>query len=125
MSASDPGGRRSAGRQPRRRHAAELDGRRAPHFPQDEDGGWAGHHPADSEEAIGQLEELRGGGAGYLVVPPTYRWWLSHYDGLREHLDDRYQRVLCDEQAGAIYRLEEVAMSRDIDRRACPQPGGV
>jgi GT2 family glycosyltransferase len=85
----------------------QLNGCRALHFPQGDDGGWAGHHPADSEEAIGHLEMLRSDGAEYLVVPPTYRWWLSYYDGLRRHLDDRYEAVLCDERAGAIYRLEE------------------
>ncbi len=84
----------------------ELNGRRGMHFPQAPDGGWAGHHPADSEEAIDHLERLRDGGAEYLVVPPTYGWWLSHYDGLRRHLDSRYEAVRCDERAGAIYRLE-------------------
>jgi GT2 family glycosyltransferase len=83
----------------------QLNGRRAMHFPQAEDGGWAGHHPADSAEAIGHLEQLRGDGARYLVVPPTYRWWLSHYEGLREHLESRYVAVACDERAGAIYDL--------------------
>lgn len=85
----------------------ELNGRRALHFPQAPEGGWAGHHPADSEEAIGHLEALRDGGAEYLVVPTTYRWWLDYYEGLREHLDSRYPAVLHDEGAGAIYRLEE------------------
>jgi GT2 family glycosyltransferase len=87
----------------------ELNGRRARHFPQAADGGWAGHHPADSEEAIGHLEALRGAGAEYFVVPPTYGWWLSHYEGLREHLESRYETVLVDEGAGAIYRLDGVA----------------
>jgi GT2 family glycosyltransferase len=85
----------------------ELNGRRAMHFPQGEDGAWAGHHPADSEEAIGHLEALREGGARYLVVPPTYRWWLNHYDGLREHLDSRHRALLSDERVGSIFRLEE------------------
>jgi GT2 family glycosyltransferase len=85
----------------------QLNGRRALHFPQDDNGGWAGHHPADSDEAIGHLEHLRGGGAEYLVVPPTYRWWLSHYEGLRRHLDERYEVVVSDERSGAIYRLGE------------------
>jgi len=85
----------------------QLNGRRAMHFPQGEDGGWAGHHPADSAEAIDHLERLRGDGARYLVVPSTYRWWLNHYDGLRDHLDSRYRAVLADERAGAIYELEE------------------
>jgi len=87
----------------------ELDGRVAHHFPQSGEGEWAGHHPADSAEAIGHLEALRGDGARYLVVPPTYRWWLNHYDGLREHLESHYQSVLSDEHGGDIFLLEEVA----------------
>jgi GT2 family glycosyltransferase len=87
----------------------EMGGRRATHFPQAENGDWAGHHPADSDEAIGHLEALRDGGASYLVVPSTYRWWLNHYSGLREHLDRRYQAVISDERAGAIYHLEEAS----------------
>jgi GT2 family glycosyltransferase len=85
----------------------ELDGRAAKHFPQAQGGGWAGHHPADSEEAIGHLEALRENGATYLVVPPTYRWWLSFYEGLRDHLERRYQSVHSDEKTGEIFLLEE------------------
>jgi len=83
----------------------QLNGHRAEHFPQSEDGAWAGHHPADSAEAVGHLELLRGRGAEFLVIPPTYLWWLRHYDGLRRHLDDNCEPVLCDDRAGAIYRL--------------------
>jgi GT2 family glycosyltransferase len=82
-----------------------LNGHCAQHFPQAEDGAWAGHHPADSEEAIAHLETLRQRGAEFLVVPPTYLWWLRHYEGLREHLDANYQPVVSDDHAGAIYRL--------------------
>ncbi|HEY2055035.1 MAG TPA: glycosyltransferase family 2 protein [Solirubrobacterales bacterium] len=85
----------------------DLDGRRARHFPQAPDGGWAGHHPADSSEAIGHLERLRAGGARYLVVPPTYRWWLRHYEHFHAHLDEHYQAVHSDERGGDIYLLEE------------------
>jgi GT2 family glycosyltransferase len=84
----------------------ELEDRRALHFPQAEDGSWAGHHPGDSSEAIGQLEALRDGGAQYLVVPATYSWWLSHYEGLERHLASRYETLLSDDGAGAIYRLQ-------------------
>jgi GT2 family glycosyltransferase len=84
----------------------QLNGHRARHFPQAEDGGWAGHHPADSKEAIEHLEALRARGARYLVVPPTYRWWLDHYDGLREHLESRYRALAVDTRSGAIYELE-------------------
>jgi GT2 family glycosyltransferase len=82
-----------------------LNGRRAHHFPQADDGTWAGHHPADSGEAIGHLEALRERGAEFLVVPPTYLWWLRHYEGFREHLDGRYPSVVRDDRVGAIYRL--------------------
>jgi GT2 family glycosyltransferase len=85
----------------------DLEGRPARHFPEAEDGDWAGHHPADSAEAIERLEASRGDGARYLVVPPTYRWWLSYYDGLRRHLESRYQAVHSDERGGDIYLLEE------------------
>jgi len=85
----------------------ELDGRRARHFPQSPDGGWAGHHPADSAEAIGHLERLREDGARYLVVPPTYRWWLRHYDVFHAHLESHYRSVHSDERGGDIYLLEE------------------
>jgi hypothetical protein len=77
------------------------------HFPQGEDGDWSGHHPADSGEAVGHLEELRERGADYLVVPPTYRWWLDHYEGLHQHLQSRYRAVRFDEQAGVIFELRE------------------
>jgi GT2 family glycosyltransferase len=87
----------------------ELNGHRARHFPQGEDGGWAGHHPAHSEEAIEHLEALRQRGARYLVVPQTYRWWLDHYGGLRQHLESRYRALLEDERAGTIYELEALA----------------
>jgi GT2 family glycosyltransferase len=83
----------------------QLNGRRAQHFPQAEDGAWAGHHPADSEEAISHLESLRERGAEFLVVPPTYLWWLRHYEGLREHLDENYEPVVADDRAGAIFHL--------------------
>ncbi|HLB21533.1 MAG TPA: glycosyltransferase family 2 protein, partial [Solirubrobacteraceae bacterium] len=86
-----------------------LNGRHALHFPQARDGCWAGHHPADSEEAIGHLETLREDGAEYLAVPSTYRWWLDHYDGLRRHLESRHEPVLSDEQGVAIYRLQGAA----------------
>jgi GT2 family glycosyltransferase len=56
------------------------------HFPQGPGGVYSGYHPADSEAAIRHLEELRMGGARYLVVPETMLWWLDHYQGLALHL---------------------------------------
>ena len=51
-----------------------------------EDGTYAGHHPADSAEAIAHLEALRAKGAEYIVFPQTALWWLDYYDALRELL---------------------------------------
>jgi GT2 family glycosyltransferase len=66
---------------------------RAAHFPQDGGGSYAGHHPADSAEAIAQLERLREAGAQFLVFPPTARWWREHYEEFAAHLDRRYERI--------------------------------
>jgi hypothetical protein len=71
----------------------ELPGCRGWHFPQAAGGEYAGHHPADSEDAVEHLEDLRARGAQYLVVPATSAWWLDHYAAFTEHLDTRYSRV--------------------------------
>lgn len=71
----------------------ELPGCRGWHFPQAAGGQYAGHHPADSEDAVEHLEDLRARGAEFLVVPATSAWWLDHYAGFAHHLDDRYARL--------------------------------
>ena len=74
-----------------------LGGRTGWHFPRLPDGRWAGYHPADSEAAIAHLEELRSLGADYLALPSSSFWWLHHYEGLAEHLEERYRRIHSDE----------------------------
>jgi hypothetical protein len=69
------------------RELVRLGERDASHFPQAEDGGYAGYHPADSDAAIAALERLREQGARFLVVPPPSAWWLDHYDGFARHLE--------------------------------------
>jgi hypothetical protein len=61
-------------------------GRACAHFPQGEDGAWAGFHPADTVSAVAQLEALHTAGARHLLVPVTAFWWFEHYRGLWEHL---------------------------------------
>jgi len=68
-----------------------LPGRRAGHFPQAPGGAYAGHHPADSAEAIACLESAHGRGADFLLLPATAAWWLDHYRDLRVHLEARYR----------------------------------
>jgi SAM-dependent methyltransferase len=82
----------------------ELDGRTGWHFPQAEGGVYAGHHPADSLEAVEHLEALRSRGGEYLLLPDTSFWWLDHYEGFREHLDSRYSRVW-DDEVCVVYHL--------------------
>jgi hypothetical protein len=70
----------------------QLGVRRAEHFPQTDDGMYAGHHPSTSEAAIAHLEELRARGAEFLVIPSSASWWLEHYVEFAQHLE-RYARV--------------------------------
>jgi len=63
-----------------------LGDRTATHFPADADGTYAGHHPADDDEALALLAQARARGCEYLVVPASERWWLEHYSRMHEHL---------------------------------------
>jgi GT2 family glycosyltransferase len=80
--------------------------RRGWHFPQVDDGGYAGHHPPTAVDAIAELERLRAVGAGYLVVPHPSRWWLEHYAEFTDHLHARYSQVL-DSDACVVFNLAE------------------
>ena len=64
--------------------------RRGWHFPQGDDGGYAGHYPADSDACIAELERLRQRGADFLLIPETALWWLQHYTQFAAHLEQRY-----------------------------------
>ena len=79
--------------------------RRAWHFPQTPTGVYAGHHPADSQAAIAHLEQLRGRGARYLLIPRTAFWWLDHYRELDDHLRRTARCVFHDEQTCALFAL--------------------
>ena len=69
-------------------------GRKAWHFPREDDGTYAGCNPGDGKEAIAQLKALRKKGAEFLVVPATMLWWLDYYDGLNTWLRDEGKAVL-------------------------------
>ncbi|MDB5305643.1 MAG: Lipopolysaccharide biosynthesis protein, partial [Phycisphaerales bacterium] len=83
----------------------DLEGRRGLHFPQSEDGAYAGFHPPDSPTAIAHLEFLRGKGAQFLLFPSTAFWWMDHYPYLREYLDANFDRVRLDGSC-LLYRLQ-------------------
>jgi GT2 family glycosyltransferase len=83
----------------------ELGGRRTRHFPAAADGTWAGHHPADSIEAVAALEAMREAGGEFILFPRTGLWWLEHYGGLLEHLERRYDTVVRDDDVCVIFAL--------------------
>jgi hypothetical protein len=90
-----------------------LYGREAWHFPQTEEGTYAGHHPPNSTAAIIHLEVLRARGGDYLLFPETALWWLDHpqYSGFRQHLEQRYRAVVRQEDTCVIFALREPAVS--------------
>lgn len=60
--------------------------------------------PADSAQAIRDLDNLRSRGAGYFVVTSGTRWWLDYYADFAEHLA-RSASVLEANDHFVIYRL--------------------
>jgi GT2 family glycosyltransferase len=83
----------------------DLGLRRAWHFPQDDDGAYAGYYPADGAEVIARLEKLWDRGGEFLIVPRPAFWWLEHYCGLRQYLDSRCRLVVQQEDACLIFGL--------------------
>jgi GT2 family glycosyltransferase/glycosyltransferase involved in cell wall biosynthesis len=70
-----------------------LAARRGWHFPQEHDGTYSGHHPANSAAAIQQLEKLRDEGGEFLVLPAPMFWWLQFYPEFAVHLAHHYSMV--------------------------------
>jgi hypothetical protein len=89
-----------------------LHGRRAWHFLRNEQGVYAGHHPADSAAAIEALDRWRAAGAAYLVIPQVAFWWLDHYAAFRQHLDRRGRIVVRDDRTAVIYALQKAKHRR-------------
>jgi hypothetical protein len=83
----------------------ELEGRRAWHFPQREDGDYAGYYPHDSAAAIEHLETLRAKGGEFLLLPQPAYWWLEHYSEFGQHLRSHYALVVHDADTCQIYAL--------------------
>jgi GT2 family glycosyltransferase len=79
----------------------QLEGRRAWHFPQADDGTYAGHYPADSAACIAELERLRARGAEFLVIPESSRWWLEYYSEFAQYVQSTYG-TLADEMSPAV-----------------------
>jgi hypothetical protein len=90
-----------------------LGPREAQHFPQDEDGKYAGYHPADSDAAIRMVEALRARGADYLVFPASGFWWLEHYADFKRYLESRYQVAESNENCWIVWLSEGTSVDAD------------
>lgn len=49
--------------------------------------------PASDQQAISELNQLQAQGVKRIVFIPATKWWLDHYRGLRQYLDDRWVRM--------------------------------
>ncbi len=89
----------------------DVRGRDVRHFPQSADGGFAGHHPASTDDIARQLHELAELGAEYFLIPATSLWWLDHYEGLDSLLDDEFVQE-SDDEGGRLFRRRERTAAR-------------
>ncbi len=98
----------------------QFDDRPAWHFPQSQDGGYAGFYPADSSAAISELKALIAKGGEFLLLPNTAFWWLEHYRQLGEWLDNSHKQVWRDERCVVYKFLKENSPRNDVERSAKP-----
>ena len=91
--------------------------RKGAHFPQLEDGIWAGFYPSDGHAAVAHVRELGRRGASHLVFPRDGLWWLDHYRELREHLERSARLLALDPEAGAVWQLD---LHRPLELRPMP-----
>jgi 2-polyprenyl-3-methyl-5-hydroxy-6-metoxy-1,4-benzoquinol methylase/glycosyltransferase involved in cell wall biosynthesis len=75
------------------------------HFPQREDGKYAGYYPADGASALAHLKDLQQKGAQFLLIPQTARWWLDHYRELADYLNGHCTRVINDHDVCIMFDL--------------------
>lgn len=80
-------------------------GRRTYEFPEAVGGVAADYTTVSSDEAIAQLERLRGMGAAYLVIPSPAQTWLSRNPRLERHLAARYETLMDEQGMCTIYDL--------------------
>jgi GT2 family glycosyltransferase len=81
----------------------KLTGKLGWHFPRNDEGQYPNIYPADSGEAITQLESGRAKGADFLLIPRPALWWLDYYSGFKEHLERNYVLTLRDEETCLIF----------------------
>jgi GT2 family glycosyltransferase len=71
----------------------DVDGRSVWHFPQDDNGTYAGWYPATSREVTEHLGRLTAKGASYIAFPETASWWFDFYQDLEDVFAQHYEEV--------------------------------
>jgi hypothetical protein len=74
-------------------------------FPRSAPGISADYTDISDDDAIAQLEALRGDGAEFLVVPSPALPWLANHPGLSRHIEDRYAAASRERGVATIYAL--------------------
>ena len=91
----------------------ELGERVGWHVPSSPEGRYVGYHPADGPDAVRAVESVRERGAEFLLVPDTTSWWLSHYEGLREHLEGFGPPLVVEPETATLFALSSRASLLD------------
>jgi hypothetical protein len=99
----------------------QIPERRGEHFPRGGNGGYAGFYPADSADAVAQLEALRGDGVDFLALPSSAFWWLDHYGEFASYLEHRYCQLVRSDDTGVVFDLRQA--SETWNRQPAPLPG--
>jgi glycosyltransferase involved in cell wall biosynthesis len=93
-----------------------IGSRERTHFPERD--GYFGGLPADSAEAIQELEKMIQRGITHLVFPWSSFWWLDHYSEFRSYLGRRCERETFRDLL-VIYDLQHApSVTREFARRA-------
>jgi GT2 family glycosyltransferase/glycosyltransferase involved in cell wall biosynthesis len=99
-----------------------MNGVRGWHFPQAQNGAYAGHHPADDQAAIGHLHALVRTGGQYLLIPSTAFWWLDYYKEFARHLEEHSECLVRDDRC-VLYRfLQSLGAARGVAGIAPDEP---
>jgi hypothetical protein len=92
--------------------------RRAQMFPHRPNGEFDGALPEGA--AVAQLEDLRAGGAAYLIVPGAAFGWLDERHGLSWHLQGHYG-LLADDESCRVFDLRCARLAAVLDAVLPPQ----
>jgi glycosyltransferase involved in cell wall biosynthesis len=89
-------------------------GRRCLMFPERDGRYWG--RPANDDEAIQELNQVKDAGIAFVVFAWPAFWWLDHYAGLDKHLREA-GRVVFENDRVKVFALEQSSAPRSSDRR--------